>query len=132
MSQPTASEAVTQQIRIQAESFFVPERSMPSEGYYFFAYQIRITNLGTETAQLLSRSWIITDGNGEEQRVSGPGVVGEQPVLAPGASFSYTSFCPLPTQVGSMAGSYQMVCANGERFDAKVAAFTLAVPHTVN
>ncbi len=132
MSGGTVSEAVTQDIRVRAESFFVPERSSRAEGYYFFAYRIQITNLGSETTQLLSRTWIITDGDGQQQRVAGPGVVGEQPVLVPGATFEYTSFCPLPTPVGSMQGSYQMVGAGGERFEAEVAAFTLAVPHAVN
>lgn len=128
----TTSEAVTRDIRVRVESFFVPERSSTSEGYYFFAYRVEIANLGDETMQLLSRSWTITNGDGEQQQVNGPGVVGEQPVLVPGASFEYTSFCPLRTQVGSMHGTYQMVSADGERFDAEIAAFTLAVPHAVN
>ena len=75
---------------------------------------------------------IITDGNGETQRVQGPGVVGEQPVLAPGEEFEYTSFCPLPTPVGSMYGSYRMVLPNGESFEAEIAPFSLAAPHAVN
>ena len=88
--------------------------------------------LGSETAQLVSREWIITNADGEVERVKGPGVVGEQPVLPPGGSFEYTSYCPLKTAVGSMHGSYQMVTASGERFDAVIAPFTLAVPNALN
>jgi ApaG protein len=128
----SASEAVTRDIRVRVQSFFVPERSLRMESYFFFAYRVQISNLGTETAQLISRTWIITDGDGQVQRVNGPGVVGEQPVLTPGATFEYTSFCPLRTHVGSMEGSYQMISASGEHFDAAIAAFTLAVPHAVN
>ncbi|HVT59596.1 MAG TPA: Co2+/Mg2+ efflux protein ApaG [Thermoanaerobaculia bacterium] len=126
------SEVVTQGIRVEAESFYDPDRSSPQEGYYFFAYRIRISNLDSETVQLVSREWFITDGNGEMQRVQGPGVVGEQPVLARGDSFEYTSFCPLTTPVGSMHGSYRMVYQNGEGFDAAIAPFALAAPHAVN
>ena len=126
------SEAVTRGIRIQVESFYDEERSSPQENYFFFAYRVRITNLGVETVQLLSREWFITDANGETQRVQGPGVVGEQPVLAPGEEFEYTSFCPLPTPVGAMQGSYRMVLEHGESFDAEIAPFSLAVPNAVN
>jgi ApaG protein len=126
------SDTTTRGIRVQAQSFYDEERSSPAENYYFFAYQVTISNEGGETAQLVSREWIITDGNGETQRVQGPGVVGEQPVLAPGEAFEYTSFCPLTTPVGSMHGSYLMVLANGERFEAEIAPISLSVPHAVN
>src|SRR4051794_20255934 len=126
------SDTTTRGIRVQAQSFYDEERSSPSENYYFFAYRVTISNLGEENAQLVSREWIITDGNGDTQRVQGPGVVGEQPTLAPGESFEYTSFCPLPTPVGSMHGSYLMVLANGGRFQAEIAPFSLSVPHAVN
>jgi ApaG protein len=126
------SAAVTRGIRVEVESFYDSERSSPQESYYFFAYHVRISNVDSETVQLVSREWFITDGNGEEQRVQGPGVVGEQPVLARGESFEYTSFCPLPTTVGSMHGSYRMVYQNGEGFEAAIAPFSLAVPHAVN
>ena len=128
----TMSDATTRGIRVQVRSFYDEERSSPEESYYFFAYQVRISNLGSETAQLVSREWFITDGNGDTQRVQGPGVVGEQPVLAPGEAFEYTSFCPLPTPVGAMYGSYRMVLENGEDFEAEIAPFSLAVPHAVN
>lgn len=126
------SDTTTRGIRVQVRSFYDEERSSPRENYYFFAYQVRISNLGRETVQLVSREWFITDGNGDTQRVQGPGVVGEQPVLAPGGAFEYTSFCPLPTAVGSMYGSYQMVLENGDGFEAEIAPFSLAVPHAVN
>lgn len=126
------SDTTTRGIRIQVSSTYVPERSSEDEGYYFFAYEITITNCGDETVQLMSREWIITDGEGRVQRVAGPGVVGEQPVLPPGGSFEYTSFCPLRTSVGSMEGRYRMVSAAAEEFDAEIGAFTLAIPHAVN
>lgn len=126
------SDTITHGIRIQVESFYDEDRSSPQENYYFFSYQVRITNLGKEKVQLVSREWLITDANGETQRVQGPGVVGEQPVLLPGGSFEYMSFCPLSTAVGAMQGSYRMVLENGESFDAEIAPFALAVPHAVN
>jgi ApaG protein len=126
------SDTTTRGIRIQVESAYVPDRSNPKESSYFFVYHVRITNVGSETAQLISREWVITDAEGEVERVKGPGVVGEQPVLAPGGGFEYTSFCPLKTSVGSMHGTYQMVTADGEKFDAVIAPFTLAVPNALN
>jgi len=126
------SDTTTRGIRVQVESFYDEDKSSPDESYYFFAYQVRISNVGHETAQLISREWIITDAQGREQRVQGPGVVGEQPVLSPGETFEYTSFCPLPTPVGTMHGSYQMVTRTGDRFDAAIAPFSLAAPHAVN
>jgi ApaG protein len=119
-------------IRIDVASFFVPERSEPAEKYFFFAYRVRISNDGDETAKLISREWIITDGDGNQQVVRGEGVVGEQPRLQPGESFEYTSFCPLPTEVGAMEGSYFMRTDGGEMFRAEIAAFTLAVPGMLN
>jgi ApaG protein len=93
---------------------------------------VRISNVGNETAQLVSREWVITNAEGEVERVKGPGVVGEQPVLAPGSAFEYSSFCPLKTSVGSMHGSYQMVTDKGDTFDAIIEPFTLAVPNALN
>ncbi len=110
----------------------MPERSSPRDSSYLFQYHVRISNVGSETAQLVSREWIITNADGEVERVKGPGVVGEQPVLHPGGAFEYTSFCPLKTAVGSMQGSYQMITPAGERFDAVIAPFTLAMPNALN
>ena len=126
------SDTTTRGIRVQVRSAYLPERSAPKESSYLFMYTIRISNVGSETAQLVSREWIITNAEGEVERVKGPGVVGEQPVLPPGGSFEYTSYCPLKTSVGSMQGSYQMVTANGEQFDAIISPFTLAVPNALN
>jgi len=126
------SDATTRGVRVQVQSAYVPERSAPQEGRYFFAYRIRISNLGEQTVQLISRRWVITDADGNVERVQGPGVVGEQPVLEPGESFEYTSFCPLPTPIGSMHGSYQMVTAGNTHFDAEIAPFSLAVPTALN
>lgn len=126
------SDATTRGIRVQVTSEYVEERSVPDDDYYFFSYTVRITNVGTEPAQLLSREWIITDSDGQEERVKGPGVVGKQPRLAPGESFEYTSFCPLQTPVGSMHGSYTMQLDDGTTFEAEIAPFTLAMPHVVN
>jgi len=126
------SDTITRGILIQVTSQFVPERSAPAKDYYFFSYKVRITNLGKVRAQLISRTWIITDAEGREETVTGPGVVGEQPVLQPGESFEYTSFCPLTTSVGSMHGSYLMVDAEGEEFDAIIRPFSLAVPTALN
>jgi ApaG protein len=126
------SDTTTRGVRIQVQSVYDEERSSPEDSYYFFAYQVRISNQGDETVQLVSREWIITDGNGETQRVQGPGVVGEQPVLSAGEEFEYMSFCPLPTPVGSMHGSYRMVLEDGDSFEAEIAPFSLAMPHAVN
>ena len=128
----TTSATTTRGIRIEVRSEYLPERSAPRDGSYLFQYDVRISNVGSETAQLISREWIITNADGEVERVKGPGVIGEQPVLPPGGSFEYTSYCPLKTAVGSMHGSYQMVTANGDRFDAAIAPFTLAVPNALN
>jgi ApaG protein len=126
------SDTTTRGIRIQVRSEFLPERSSPRENQYIFQYHVRIANVGSETAQLISREWTITNAEGEVAKVQGGGVVGEYPVLAPGGEFEYTSYCPLRTAVGTMQGSYQMVTADGEHFDAVIAPFTLAVPHALN
>jgi len=126
------SDTTTRGIRIQVRSEFDPERSSPRENTYVFQYHVRIENVGRDKAQLISREWIITDADGQVERVKGSGVIGEQPVLPPGGAFEYTSFCPLKTNVGSMHGSYQMITEDGERFDAIIAPFTLAAPHALN
>ena len=127
-----ASEAVTRGIRISVETQYDPTRSSPQQSQWFFLYTIRITNEGPITAQLMTRHWIITDATGHVEEVKGPGVVGEQPVLAQGQSFEYTSGCPLTTPFGSMRGSYQMTTADGEQFDAEIAEFILREPHAMH
>ena len=126
------SDTTTRGIRVQIRSEYLADRSSPRDEQYLFQYHVRISNVGKETSQLVSREWIITTADGEVERIKGPGVIGEQPTLAPGNAFEYTSFCPLKTPVGSMQGSYQMVTTTGERFDAIIAPFTLAVPNALN
>jgi len=107
----------------------VRRRSSPSNGYFFWAYTINITNLGAETVQLKTRHWRITDAQGRLQEVKGPGVVGEEPLLKPTESFEYTSGVPLPTPSGFMVGSYGMVTQAGEHFDIEIPAFSLDSSH---
>jgi ApaG protein len=120
--------AVTRQIEVTVEPNFLPERSSVDKGQYFWSYTIVITNTGGETVQLRTRHWIITDATGRKQEVRGEGVVGEQPVLAPGERFEYTSGVPLPTASGFMTGRYQMVSESGERFEIDVPTFSLDSP----
>ena len=120
--------AVTRQIEVTVEPNFMPERSSTEKRQYFWAYTIVITNSGTETVKLQTRHWVITDAYGHNQEVRGEGVVGEQPVLAPGERFEYTRGVPLPTASGIMAGRYQMVTEAGERFEIDVPTFSLDSP----
>jgi ApaG protein len=126
------SEAVTRGIRVHVTSQYSAERSQPSKNQWFFLYTIEISNEGAETVQLVTRHWIITDGSGHVEEVKGPGVVGQQPVLAPGEAFEYTSGCPLTTPFGMMQGTYQMVNQDGEQFDVEIAPFQLSEPYTVH
>ena len=126
------STALTNGIMVTVKSEYIPERSSLSSRQYAFAYTVRIENQGEETAQLRSRHWIITDGNGGVQEVRGDGVVGAQPVLRPGENFEYTSWCVLATPSGMMHGTYQMVTDRGQSFDADIAPFRLALPQTLN
>jgi ApaG protein len=126
------SEATTKGIRISVASEYAPDRSRPGQQQWFFLYTITIENHRNDTVQLLSRHWIITDGSGHVEEVKGPGVVGKQPVIAPGKSYEYTSGCSLSTAFGKMEGTYQMVTSDGEGFDATIAPFTLSEPYTVH
>jgi ApaG protein len=126
------SNAITNGIRVSVSSNYIPAQSAPKVRRYVFAYTVRIANEGTEAAQLKSRHWIITDGNGKVEQVRGPGVVGEQPLLKPGEHFEYTSGCVLETPRGSMEGTYQMVRADGSGFDATIAPFALMLPFSLN
>ena len=132
MEYTAVSTAVTRGVRIDVNPEFLPSQSDPKQGLWMFGYQVRIANEGTDSVQLLSRHWIITDATGRVEEVRGPGVIGEQPVILPGRNFEYRSGCPLPTPMGTMHGTYQMVTQKGERFDAVIAPFTLAEPYTVN
>jgi len=126
------SEAVTNDIRVEVLSRYSPENSRPPQDEWVFQYTVRITNQGNLTVQLLSRHWIITDALEHIEEVRGPGVIGEQPVLAPGESFKYSSWCPLKTPMGMMHGTYQMVGADGSHFDIEIAPFALKARYTVN
>ena len=126
------SVAVTAGIRIQATSRYMPDRSMPLAGHYAFSYPVRIRNESPPPAQLRHRHWVITDASGSVEEVQGAGVVGEQPVLQPGAEFEYSSSVVLKTPRGSMRGAYLMQRPSGRTFRAGVAPFTLAPPHSLN
>ena len=128
----STSEAVTAGIRVEVRAEYVPEQSEPEQKRWFFAYHIRITNESDRTVQLLSRHWVITDADGDEEHIKGEGVVGRQPVLEPGAAHEYTSFCPLPTSFGTMSGTYRMRAADGAEFDIDIATFTLNEPFAIN
>jgi ApaG protein len=121
-------EAVTRNIVVKVTPRFLPERSSQEKSYYFWAYTIEITNRGAETVQLKTRHWRITDSFGRLQEVMGAGVVGEEPVLEPGASFEYTSGVPLQTPSGFMAGTYGMVTNAGDRFEIDIPTFSLDSP----
>lgn len=119
-------------LRVAVQTEYLPDQSKPEKGMYAFAYTIRITNEGTVPSQLISRHWIITDANGKVIEVKGLGVVGHQPLLAPGQSFEYTSGSQLATSTGTMRGSYFCVAEDGERFEAEIPEFALAVPRTLH
>ena len=120
--------AVTRHIEITVLPEFQPERSDEERGTFFWSYTVEIANTGTTAVQLTHRHWIITDAAGRREEVRGEGVVGEQPVLAPGESFRYTSGCPLPTPSGFMAGTYRMVEQGGAAFEAAIPMFPLDRP----
>ena len=123
---PDAAE--TDGVVVRVSVSYLPEQSEPRRGRWFWAYHIRIENEGSGAVQLLTRHWVITDGRGARHSVEGEGVVGEQPVIAPGGSFDYVSGCPLATPSGAMQGSYRMVRENGERFDVAIPRFVLLAP----
>ncbi len=123
---------ISNNIEIEVASFYVPEKSNPNTQYYFFAYKIRIKNVGSFPAKLVNRHWIITDGLGRTHEVKGEGVVGEQPMLSPGESFEYTSYCPLNTPNGNMKGSYEFTLSSGEKFKADIPMFVLSEPDFFN
>jgi ApaG protein len=122
-------ETITRGIRVAVKPAYLDDQSDPLEGQFLWSYTVTIENESPETVQLLSRYWHITDGDGRVQEVRGAGVVGAQPVLAPGQKFQYTSGCPLPTASGHMTGRYQMRAASGEAFEAEIPAFILESPH---
>lgn len=124
--------AITQGIRVSVKSQYVAEQSSPRARRYVFAYTVNIVNEGAQPAQLRSRHWIITDGDGRVEEVRGPGVIGQQPLLRPGEHFEYTSGCVLQTPRGQMRGTYQMTREGGAGFDADIAPFDLMLPYSLN
>lgn len=120
------------ELSVVVEPHFVPEQSDPSKQQFVFAYKVRITNIGERPAQVISRCWIIADGEQGEHEVRGLGVVGQQPLLAPGETFEYTSGCPLKNPVGTMRGSYHCVGENGVPFEVDIPEFVLAMPRTLH
>jgi ApaG protein len=126
------SSALTDGIQVDVEAVYMAEQSAPRSHRYVFAYTVHISNHGHRPAQLRSRHWIITDGDGKVEEVKGPGVVGHQPSLQPGEHFEYTSGCVLRTPRGEMRGTYQMHRPDGSTFEATIAPFALTLPHSLN
>ena len=120
------------EFEISVETRFMASESDPAESRYLFAYTITIANRGDEPAQLRNRYWLITNGDGEQQEVRGPGVVGNQPRIAPGETFRYTSACPLDTEVGVMQGHYEFHNDHGEQFEVPIPPFSLHTPNAIH
>jgi ApaG protein len=119
-------------ITVDVATSFLDDQSAPADSRYVFAYTIRIANRGTVAARLLSRHWVITDGNGSVREVRGEGVIGEQPLVRPGENYDYTSGAVLETALGTMYGSYRMLADDGTQFDAHIPAFVLSIPRTLH
>ena len=132
MAEKPQAQEKRQDVSVKAQMQYLPEQSDESGGRYVFAYTITIRNAGSLAAQLISRHWIITDSQGLVQEVRGLGVVGTQPLLQPGECFEYTSGTSIATPVGTMRGSYQMLAADGSRFEAAIPEFTLSVPRVLH
>jgi len=122
----------TNKIFVEVTPAYIAEQSDPSNDHYVFSYTVTIRNEGDQAAKLLTRHWIITDGDGQVQEVRGDGVIGEQPHLKPGEGFQYTSGTFMSTPVGTMHGSYQMITDDGEKFEAKIPSFRLSVPNILH
>jgi ApaG protein len=123
-------EATTRGIRIRVEPRYMDDQSSPEDSHFVWSYAVEISNDGSETVQLKSRTWRITDAHGRTEEVRGAGVVGQTPVIEPGKAFNYTSGCPLKTPQGIMVGSYQMADEAGQLFDVAIPAFSLDSPYT--
>ncbi len=126
------SEKVTYGIRVKVTPRYMPERSNPIQPLYFFAYHVTISNESHREVCLVSRYWKIRDAFGRIEEVEGKGVIGKQPVLSPMGKFEYTSFCPLPTEFGTMEGNYKMKCGSEEEFQVDIAPFQLVAPQALN
>ncbi len=128
----SVQKSITQQFEVRAKTAYVEAESKPEQGYYFFAYRMMIKNSGNSPAQLVSRHWVITDGQGQIEEVRGPGVVGLQPHIQPGQVFEYESACPLSSSSGSMKGHYEMISESGEKFTIEIPEFYLVAPHALH
>jgi ApaG protein len=126
------NESTSNGIRVSVKSEFSPQHSEPLQKRWFFIYKIRIENQSSVPVKLLNRSWIITDADGHVEKVRGAGVVGEQPLIAPGNTFEYSSGCPLGTPFGSMHGAYEMTDESGARFEVPIPPFALRLPESMN
>jgi ApaG protein len=120
------------EITVTPKAHYLSDHSDPGKNQFVFGYTIEIRNTGTVTAQLISRHWVITDGDGDMHEVKGEGVIGEQPILAPGQTFEYQSGSQLSTEVGTMHGTYQMLAQDGTQFEAPIPRFTLSTPRTLH
>ena len=120
--------ATTREVTVRVSVSYLPEQSEPRRGRWFWAYHIRLENEGGAAVQLLTRHWVITDGRGARHTVEGEGVVGEQPLIEPGASFDYVSGCPLATPTGAMQGSYRMIGEDGALLEIRIPPFALIAP----
>lgn len=125
MDQAVSSECVTHAVRVRASSQYLPEHSSPDDQHFYFAYHITISNEGEQSVKLVSRELLVIDSDGQQDQVTGPGVVGQTPEIAPGETFEYTSFCPLGTRWGTLEGSFQMIRDDGDIFDVKIGRFFL-------
>ena len=125
-------EATTHDVRVEVRPVYVEAQSDPRAAHYLFSYHVKITNAGARPLRLMRRRWLITDAFGATEEVEGAGVVGRQPRLAPGASFEYSSFCPLPTPHGQMTGTYAMETDSGENLEVAIPCFTLTEPGLVH
>lgn len=123
--------AITDSIEVSVEPYYLDDESKPEEQEFIWAYLVEIHNGGNQPVQLISRYWMITDGLGRLEEVRGDGVVGEQPVIEPGETYEYSSYCPLTTDSGIMAGSYEMERPDGSTFQVEVPAFSLDLPDTI-
>jgi ApaG protein len=128
MNQDKKYKTVTNEIGVSVEPFYLDQESEPNDSHYVWGYQVQIENHGNDTVQLQRRHWVITDGNGQTHEVEGEGVVGDQPVLEPGAAYEYTSGAPLSTPSGFMVGTYKMKAGDGSLFEVDIPAFSLHVP----
>ena len=123
---------ILNEIKINVETFYLPNKSSIEKSLYFFMYKVTISNQSDKTVQLINRHWNISYANENVRIVEGEGVIGEKPIMKPNTSFEYNSFCPLPTEFGVMHGHFEMIYENGKKINAKIAPFRLTIPFSIN